>query len=34
VKILTKKAVAPSQEEIAGNRRARSAHLRAVELLA
>jgi 16S rRNA (cytosine1402-N4)-methyltransferase len=34
VRILTKKAVAPSREEIATNRRARSAHLRAVEMLA
>jgi 16S rRNA (cytosine1402-N4)-methyltransferase len=34
VKILTKKAVTPSREEIAANRRARSAHLRAVEMLA
>jgi 16S rRNA (cytosine1402-N4)-methyltransferase len=34
VKILTKKAVAPTRDEIASNRRARSAHLRAVELLA
>lgn len=34
VKILTKKAVAPTREEIADNRRARSAHLRAVEVLA
>ncbi len=34
VRILTTKAVAPTSEEIAANRRARSAHLRAVEVLA
>ncbi|OQY66720.1 MAG: 16S rRNA (cytosine(1402)-N(4))-methyltransferase [Polyangiaceae bacterium UTPRO1] len=34
VKVLTKKAVIPSPEEIAANRRARSARLRAVELMA
>jgi 16S rRNA (cytosine1402-N4)-methyltransferase len=34
VKILTKKAVTPQPEEIAANRRARSAHLRAVEMMA
>lgn len=34
VRILTKKAVAPTAEEIAVNRRARSAHLRAVEVVA
>lgn len=34
VKILTRKAVTPRPEELAANRRARSAHLRAVELVA
>jgi 16S rRNA (cytosine1402-N4)-methyltransferase len=34
VRIVTKKPVTPSREEVAANRRARSAHLRACEVLA